>query len=212
MPRKTKASKTSKSSKASKTTVTATPVVVATPVVTVTPVVVATPPVATNTVVVAPTEPTLADDFGALLTHLSGFRSQITALTARVRALRSRSEREIKAANKAGRKRRAGNRKPSGFVKPALISDELATFLGKPSGTEMARTEVTREITQYIRAHKLQDPSNGRIIRADTKLRKLLGLTKSIELTYFNLQKYMSPLFPKTTTTTATATATTTTA
>ena len=66
----------------------------------------------------------------------------------------------------------------------------------------MARTEVTKEINQYILAHKLQDPSNGRIIRADSKLRKLLRLKKTDsgeweQLTYFNLQRYMSPHFPK---------------
>jgi upstream activation factor subunit UAF30 len=61
----------------------------------------------------------------------------------------------------------------------------------------MARTEVTKEINQYIVTNNLQDKNNGRIIRADTKLRKLLRLNKSDELTYFNLQKYMSPHFPK---------------
>ncbi len=64
-------------------------------------------------------------------------------------------------------------------------------------GTEMARTEVTREINSYIRAHKLQDPKNGRRILADAKLRKLLKLKKDDELTYFNLQRYMSPHFAK---------------
>jgi upstream activation factor subunit UAF30 len=147
--------------------------------------------------VVESTEPTIGDSFTELLTQLSAFRSQITALTAQVRTLRARSEREIRAAQKAGRKRRVTNRKPSGFVKPALISDELASFLGRPKGTEMARTEVTKEINQYIVTNNLQDKNNGRIIRADTKLRKLLRLNKSDELTYFNLQKYMSPHFPK---------------
>ena len=147
--------------------------------------------------VVETPEVTLADNFGELLTQLSSFRSQITALTAQVRALRTRSEREIRAAQKAARKRRVTNRNPSGFVKPALISDELATFLGQPKGTEMARTDVTKEINKYIVSHNLQDKNNGRIIRADAKLRKLLRLNKSDELTYFNLQKYMSPHFPK---------------
>jgi chromatin remodeling complex protein RSC6 len=156
---------------------------------------------AENTVVEAAApesaEPSLADAFGELLSSLTAMRSQITSLSAQVRSLRSRSEREVKAAQKAGRKRRSTNRKPSGFVKPTLISAELAGFLGKPEGTEMARTEVTREINQYVRAHKLQDPSNRRRILADTKLRKLLKLKKSDELTYFNLQKYMSCHFAK---------------
>jgi chromatin remodeling complex protein RSC6 len=61
----------------------------------------------------------------------------------------------------------------------------------------MARTEVTKEINAYIRANKLQDPKNGRIIQADAKLQTLLNLKKGDELTYFNLQKYMSPHFAK---------------
>jgi hypothetical protein len=82
-------------------------------------------------------------------------------------------------------------RRPSGFVTPSHISDELATFLGKPVGTMMARTEVSKEINTYIRVHGLQDVQNGRKINPDAKLRKLLRLPNGEELTYFNLQKYM---------------------
>jgi chromatin remodeling complex protein RSC6 len=61
----------------------------------------------------------------------------------------------------------------------------------------MARTDVTREINTYIRAHKLQDSTNGRKINPDKKLAALLKLKTTDELTYFNLQKYMSPHFAK---------------
>ena len=146
----------------------------------------------------APAPPTMGDQFTGLLAQLSALRSQLTSVTTQVRALSKRADRELKAAQKAGRKKRkSGNRAPSGFVKPTKISVELATFLGKAKGTEMARTEVTREINSYIRAHKLQDPKNGRRILADAKLRKLLKLKKEDELTYFNLQRYMSPHFAK---------------
>ena len=107
--------------------------------------------------------------------------------------------REVKLAQKAGskRKRKPGNRAPSGFVKPTKISDELASFLGKDKGTEMARTSVTREINDYIRTNKLQDTSNGRKINPDAKLASLLKLKEDDILTYFNLQKFMSPHFEK---------------
>lgn len=164
-------------------------------------VVVAAEPVVVDAV--ESTEQTLSDCFTELLNQVNSMRSQITALTTQIRAIRSRSEREIKSAQKAGRKRKQANRKPSGFTKPSLISNELATFLGVASGTEMARTEVTKEINKYIIAHKLQDPANGRRILADGKLRKLLKLNKSDELTYFNLQKFMSPHFTKATTASA---------
>jgi chromatin remodeling complex protein RSC6 len=124
----------------------------------------------------------------------------ISSLKNEYRVMEKKWTRELKIAQKANskRKRKSGNRAPSGFVKPALISDELATFLQKPSGTEMARTDVTREINQYIRAHNLQDTTNGRKIIPDTKLSSLLKLKNTDELTYFNLQRYMSPHFTKT--------------
>ena len=157
-------------------------------------------PPAPEKVVESTAPPTMSDQFSALLAQLTSLRSQLTSVTTQVRALSKRADRELKAAQKQGRKKRkSGNRAPSGFVKPTKISVELATFLGKAKGTEMARTEVTREINTYIRAHKLQDPKNGRRILADSKLRKLLKLKKDDELTYFNLQRYMSPHFAKAT-------------
>ena len=137
--------------------------------------------------------------FQELLENIQQFKTQLNVITSQVKSLQKSSEKEFKKMIKQSKKKkdRSKNRAPSGFVKPARISKELASFLGKPVGTEMARTEVTREINSYIRAHKLQDPSNGRIIKADTKLRKLLNLKKEDELTYFNLQRYMSPHFEK---------------
>jgi chromatin remodeling complex protein RSC6 len=61
----------------------------------------------------------------------------------------------------------------------------------------MARTSVTREINKYIVSNKLRDPKNGRRILPDMKLKTLLGLKKDEELTYFNLQRYMSQHFAK---------------
>ena len=63
----------------------------------------------------------------------------------------------------------------------------------------MARTDVTREINAYIRANSLQDKDNGRKILPDKKLSTLLKLGKTDELTYFNLQRFMSPHFQKAT-------------
>ena len=122
-----------------------------------------------------------------------------TTLKNDFRVLEKHVLRQMKQAKRLSSKRAKGkgNRQPSGFVKPTLVSDELASFLGKPSGSEMARTEVTREINKYIRAKNLQDPTNGRHIIPDAALTKLLSLTPADELTYFNLQKYMSPHFPK---------------
>jgi chromatin remodeling complex protein RSC6 len=153
----------------------------------------------TETSSVAAPEVVLTETFGQFLGKLQTLASQMNALKTEFRALEKKATRELKAAMKvnAKRKRKSGNRSPSGFVKPTLISDELAKFLSKPSGTEMARTEVTREINTYIRAHSLQDKTNGRKINPDSALAGLLKIGSGEELTYFNLQRYMSPHFAK---------------
>jgi chromatin remodeling complex protein RSC6 len=141
----------------------------------------------------------LQEDFSEFLGKLNLMSTQFSALRTDFRNLEKRWTRELRAAQKsvAKRKRKVGNRAPSGFVKPTLISTELASFLGKTEGTEMARTEVTREINKYIRANALQDKDNGRKINPDAALQSLLKIEAGQELTYFNLQRYMSPHFAK---------------
>lgn len=144
-------------------------------------------------------EKSVADDFSVFMGKMQSLATQFSALRNEFRTLEKKAIRELKNARKksAQRQRKSGNRSPSGFVKPTLITDELASFLGKEKGSEMARTEVTREINKYIRANKLQDPENGRKINPDSKLSQLLKIPSGEVLTYFNLQRYMSPHFPK---------------
>jgi len=144
-------------------------------------------------------EAPLADQSVEFLAKLQQLGALISALKTEYRSLEKKWTRELKASQKQNvkRKRKTGNRAPSGFVKPTLISDELAKFLGKPTGSEMARTEVTRDINKYIRTNNLQDKENGRKINPDKKLAALLKLKTTDELTYFNLQRYMSPHFAK---------------
>ncbi len=136
--------------------------------------------------------------YGSVLTKLQSAQAILVSLRSEVNELKRQHARELRAANKANKRRKTNaNRAPSGFVKPTLISNELAAFLGKPEGSVLARTEVTREVNAYIRTQKLQDKDNGRKINPDAKLLKLLKLKKGDELTYFNLQKYMAAHFAK---------------
>ena len=148
--------------------------------------------------VIAPsTESIIAAQFSSISSKLQQVVAFAATLRSELRALERHAVKEIRTAQKASAKKRrkVGNRAPSGFVKPTLISKELSEFLGKTDGSEMARTEVTREINAYIRNNNLQDKENGRRINPDTKLKSLLKLKKGEELTYFNLQRYMSPHF-----------------
>ena len=189
-----------------KKTTTATPVVASTkstPVVAATKsttAVTTTPVVASiSDTVVETVDTSLFDQFNVFMGKLQAVGAQFNSLKTEFRALEKRTTKDFKVALKASAKgkRRSGNREPSGFVKPTEISVELATFLKKPEGTLMARTEVTKEINAYIRANNLQDKDNGRHIIPDAPLTKLLKISKTDELTYFNLQKFMSHHFPK---------------
>jgi chromatin remodeling complex protein RSC6 len=155
--------------------------------------------VAEATVELEDAEAPLADQSVEFLAKLQQLGGLISSLKTEYRTLEKKWSRELKASQKqcVKRKRKSGNRAPSGFVKPTLISDELAKFLEKPTGSEMARTEVTRDINKYIRTNNLQDKDNGRKINPDKKLAALLKLKTTDELTYFNLQRYMSPHFAK---------------
>lgn len=148
-----------------------------------------------------PATPTLDDDFRSMLAHIVELKSNLSAVISEFRRLQKRAIREIKEAARQGKKRRRtpanGKRAPSGFAKPGDISPELCDFMDKPHGTKMARTEVTKFLTQYIKSNNLQDQSNKRRILCNDELATLLSVTPEVEVTYFNLQKFMKPHFPK---------------
>jgi upstream activation factor subunit UAF30 len=141
----------------------------------------------------------LSELFVSMNKTLHDLATAVALVKAELRTVEKHVTKELKVLDKfnAKKNKNKGNRAPSGFVKPTKITNELADFLGKDHGTLMARTDVTKQMTAYIRANSLQDKKNGRIILPDTKLRKLLKLTDADSLTYFNLQKYMSPHFEK---------------
>lgn len=155
--------------------------------------------VKTENVVLEDVQSTIVSQSNEFFGKLQQLGFMISSLKNEYRTMEKKWTKELKASQKlsAKRKSKQGARAPSGFVKPTAISQELAGFLNKPFGTEMARTEVTKDINSYIIANNLQNKDNGRIIEADAKLSALLKLKKNEELTYFNLQRYMSPHFAK---------------
>ena len=146
-------------------------------------------------------EPSVDDDFTSLMERFVALRKLTADLIRDARRISKRVVRELKDAERKNRRRRKNKsttkRAPSGFAKPSAISEELCDFLNCEHGTQMARTEVTKFLTQYIKQHDLQDPSNRRRILCDEPLASLLSVGPEDEVTYFNLQKYMKPHFPK---------------
>ena len=210
MVRKTKSTTESAPAPTVTVTVESTPVVVEkkqrkpkAEAVVVAPVVEVAPAVAP---VVAPVVEAAPADVSTLSTKLADFGSKIhqaTAILSSMKAdfklLEKTVSRELKSASKSKRNKKVatGNRQPSGFVKPSVISDELIKFLGKEAGTMMSRVEVSKGINAYITANNLKDATSGRQINPDANLATLLKIGKDEILTYFNLQKYLKIHFIK---------------
>jgi chromatin remodeling complex protein RSC6 len=101
-------------------------------------------------------------------------------------------------------------RKPSGFASPVIVSDELYAFLsqyGVNKGDPIARTDVTKYVTTYIKEKDLQNPEYRREILPDATLKKLFGEplerknpedeNSPLVYSYLRLQKYLTSHFPK---------------
>ena len=134
-----------------------------------------------------------------LQTDLKSALQLIKDLVVHVNAFDKKINREKKVVDKKMRgkvRRTSENKTISGFSKPGPISDELRTFLKLGKDELIARTEVTKKITNYCKDNNLQNLDDKRIILPDKSLQKLLRIKKSDQLTYFNLQKYMKVHFP----------------
>lgn len=89
------------------------------------------------------------------------------------------------AAKKAAPKKSARKANPA-FMKPLQPDAQLAAVVGsKP----MPRTEVVKKIWDYIKAKKLQDPKNKRMINADANLKPLFGKN---QVSMFDLAKIVN--------------------
>ena len=85
-------------------------------------------------------------------------------------------------ASKGGKKGGGGG----GLAQRKAISDKLASFLGK--GKMMARTDIVKELWNYIRENDLQNPSNKREIFLDEAMQKVFDCKV---FTMFTMNKYI---------------------
>ena len=165
------------------------------------PVVVSSTPVEQVAAVVAGPTTTLDEDLKAVMLNLTTLRETTAAMMAQVKKLEKRVHREIKDARK--RKRRSKveavdgvevKRAPSIFERPVQVTDELCAFLVKPKGTLMSRSEVTKGVNNYVKEKNLKEKHD---IKADAPLRKLLSISETEHLTYFNLQRFLNRHYVK---------------
>ena len=175
-----------KGKKAAATAATATPVAAAATTTTEVP--------ATEAAVV-PEEVRLESEAKSITARLLAVRETVSELISEAKRLEKKAAKVQKLADKRRRRKapvEGEEGKParvSIFQIPTDISPALCAFMGRPSGSQESRSNVTKFITGYVKEKNLKDKHD---IKGDAALLKLLNLTKEDKLTYFNLQKYLN--------------------
>ena len=126
----------------------------------------------------------------SVVSELGNLRNELKSLTKLVRKIRSYQE--DPSGEKA--KARAVN---NGFNRTLEVSPKLREFLDLSAEDTVSRSEVTRRINKYINENGLKHPENGRMIILDAKLIELLSPPEGVQVTFLNIQKYLSPHYVK---------------
>lgn len=125
-----------------------------------------------------------------ILAEIAAIRSDIKSLAKIVR--------KIKATQDDPTGEKSSNRaKNNGFNREQKISETLRAFLDLSEGELVSRSFVTRAVNKYVKDNNLKHPDNGRVIVLDKKLKDLLKPPEGEQVTYLNLQKYLSPHYTK---------------
>ena len=127
-----------------------------------------------------------------ILSELTALRKDFDSLTKLVRKLKTTVE------DPNGEKAAARRNNPNnGFNRPRQVTPVLKEFLGLAPDATISRTEVTKGVYGYIRENNLKHPDNGKIIMPDAKLKALLGTDDETQITFTNIQKFISPHYIK---------------
>ena len=128
--------------------------------------------------------------FETIQTEIAALRTDIKNLAKLIRKIRNTQDDPDGEKAKA----RAAN---NGFNRKQDVTPKLREFLGLSEGELISRSEVTKFVNKYITDKGLKHPDNGRQIILDDKLKELLAPPADVQVTYLNLQKYLSPHYIK---------------
>ena len=138
----------------------------------------------------------VTQQFTNIINNLNIFKTQIIGLQQNIKQVEKSVKKQLKDLKKTiVKNKNKGNKQPSGFAKPCKVSKELCEFMNKSEGSEIARTEVTKYLIEYVKVNNLVNINNKKFILPDNKLKTLLGIEEGQDLTYFNIQKYMNKHF-----------------
>ncbi len=113
-------------------------------------------------------------------------KAPTTTKAAKTKAVQTAATRDATPPHGTPVERPKAGHKPNALQQPLQPSPELAAVVGE--GT-IARGEVVSKVWEYIKAHKLQNPDDGREIIADDNLRKVFGKDR---VTMFEMNKHLA--------------------
>jgi chromatin remodeling complex protein RSC6 len=148
----------------------------------------------------------VAERFSAILSavdeHSKLFSGFMKAINSDIKSLQKEFGKTTSKRSKKVKKEEVpdSEKRKNVFDIPVPVSDELCTFLGLEKGQMYSRQFITNSLRDYVKEHGLQNPENKRYIVLDSapagqKLNELLKPDQP--LTFFNMQRYLKPHYPK---------------
>ncbi|AAR26904.1 FirrV-1-B29 [Feldmannia irregularis virus a] len=144
---------------------------------------------------------------GPMVYHLLDGKGQVQPWATRLLQVLARKNLSVLPSAHKKKKRKSadslknsdGTKKPChGIARAALVSPQMADFLGIPHDEKIARTTVVSRLNEYIVKNKLQNPEHKVEVMLDEPLLKLLNPPDDFgKITYFNLCKLVGVHFPK---------------
>ena len=148
---------------------------------------------------------TVQQDIEALIAQTLAVRDSASNTLKALQKLSKRVAREVKEAGRRRRRQRKSEgtegsetaKRPTIFKTPVTLKNELCSFLGKTTGTQMAPADVTKAFSAYVEAHGLKNAEKGQghTIHPDAAMRKLFGLREGETVSYRNVQAHLYKLY-----------------
>ena len=132
----------------------------------------------------------LATELAAIRAELADLHKEHKSMMKMLRKMKTAQEDPTGEKAKA----RAANNSFNKFVE---ITSELREFLALPTDEQISRSQVSKRMNVYVTENNLKHPDNKRIIILDDKLKSLLKPEEGVQVTFQNIQKYLSPHYVK---------------
>ena len=122
----------------------------------------------------------VTEQFTNIINNLNTFKTQITSLQQNIKQVEKSVQKQLKDLKKTITKNKNKiNKQPSGFAKPCKVSKELCEFMNKSEGSEIARTEVTKYLIEYVKSNNLVNTNNKKMKYLSKTKRILTNICKN---------------------------------